>query len=645
MKSYKLIKTLTGLILSAMLAAVGQAEVTVSDFSNFTLDGTYADWGGGTFTSGATAFTVQSTAFGGGYKNVAVNASGNDTVSIRMNVNPGNAADKFNIVLFDGDGTARVYRFENIAVGNNQTFTKNVASFLQDNAAGSVPGLDLATITAFHLQGTFANSNALNMTFDKLSFVVAPFVPDQIPNGGFEISGGPMNVGLDWQYFSDGFTATYQATGGNPNGNVVLDGTVPGGYGVMVAFNNTERSTTSLGLTPGGPCTIKMDMKLISGTNVGGLKLEGPSGFAQIIEPAALAGVGIWATYTFNFTLQNGLNPVTQFKIVPLAKAGSIVAIDNVQIVLPGPTPPAQPSVVIGKMLNWTPTVATNLYQPQESSDNIVFTNLSPAFVGTAGSSIFDPSPAAFYRVQEATPVVVQAALNGGFEATDGFGDPDLWNLFGGNLPVRITTDFHTGTACMRLNPIGSAGMGAVSGLEQNILNQGGSITAGSTYTCSFWKKQVSVADGYVQEYRVVYLNTGGSELAGTAWTVIPTGNIGTWVQVTLPGQVAPATATSALIQINGKAGGFVGSFGEVLIDDVSLQSPGAGTPTTIASTSASAAEISWQSVTGQSYQVRSSTDLSGWSSFSGVITGNNGLKAVYDTPLVTKKFYQLGTQ
>ena len=247
--------------------------------------------------------------------------------------------------------------------------------------------------------------------------------------------------------------------------------------------------------------------------------------------------------------------------------------------------------------------------------------------------------------MQEAAPVVVEAALNGGFEEDNGFGDPDLWSLVGTQLPVRLTTGAHTGTACMQLKAEGAEAQAAVSGLEQNVLNQGGSITPGSTYTFSFWKKQVTSDAGYVQEFRVVYLNTNGGEIAGTAWTAIPTGNIGTWVQVSLASQVAPANATSALIQINGKSGAFLGSFGEVLIDDVSLQGTGAGTPVTIASTAASAAEISWQSVTGQTYQLRSSTDLSGWTPLGAVITGNNSIKAVYDTPLVTKKFYQLGTQ
>ena len=124
MISHKITKNLTGLIALPMFAAVSQAEVTLSDFLNLNLTGTYVAWDTGTFTSGAKTFTVQANANGGGFKGLVsrINASGNDTISIRMDVNHGNFADKFNIVLFDGDGTARVYRFDGITVGRTYQF-------------------------------------------------------------------------------------------------------------------------------------------------------------------------------------------------------------------------------------------------------------------------------------------------------------------------------------------------------------------------------------------------------------------------------------------------------------------------------------------------------------------------------------------
>lgn len=475
----------------------------------------------------------------------------------------------------------------------------------------------------------------------KVNNTPVPFVPDQIINGNFEA----IPAGSGWAT-TEG-TPAFPGTGGNPDRNAVLDGTAAG-FTVLYAFNNTFKTFASLGLAPGDTYTFQMDMRVTNGgTNIGFVRLQAPVGYLNEQIPAISGDVSQWATYSIQLTVPDTAT-ATQIKFGLRPGAGSIVAFDNVKIVLPAPLGPAQPSIKIGKILSWNPTVATNFYQPEESSDNSVFTPLGSVITGTAISSIFDPTPAAFYRVQEAAPTTEEVALNGGFEDDDGVAPPntgaDVWDGFGNQPPVRITTDFKSGTACMRMNPIGGAAAG-VAGIEQNIFNKGGDITPGSNYTLSFWKKNpAAVGDGYVQQFRVVYLEDN-AEISALGWTPIPTGNLGAWVQVSLPNQVAPSNATSANIQVQGVTGAFVGSFGEVLIDDVSLQSTVAGTPFTIASSSASAAEISWQSLSGKSYQVRSSTDLSGWSPLGGVITGNNTLKAVYDTPLVTKKFYQLGTQ
>lgn len=647
MKSNQLAKTLCGLIASAALAAVSQAEVTLSDFSNFNLTGTYVAWDSGTFTSGATAFSVLAGDFGGGFQNLPapVNATGNDTISIRMDVNAGNIANKFNIVLVDGDGTERAYRFDNIAVGNNQTFTKNVASFLQDNAPGSTPGLNLANITAFHLQGTFTNGNpgqTMDMTFDKLSFVVAPFVPDTITNGDFETPGG-----VGWGTTQG--IVTYPTTSGNPDGNAVLEST--GGFAVLYAFNNSEKTFASLGLAPGDEYTFQVDMKVIAG-NIGGIRLEGPAGYVvDTFAPTNLGGAG-WATYSFPLIVP--ASPASS-KFGLRTPDGSTVAFDNAVIVLPEPAAAPQPSILIGKTLNWTPTVVDNFYQPQESADNSVWTNLGPAYLGTTVSSLFDPTPAPFYRVQESVPVVEDVAYNGGFEI-EFLGDVDGW-IFFGQVPELITTGAHTGTNSIKILVTGSAGMGAVSGLEQNTTNAttdaspiggplvGPVVTGGNTYDLSFWAKNNTFGPGYVQRYIINWLDGIGAIVPGGGTNLPFPDTGGAWVQVVKTGLVAPAGAVTAQILIQGEAGGFVESTGEVLIDDVALVTTAPGTPTTIASSSESTAEISWQSVAGQSYQLRSSTDLSGWAPFGGTINGNGSIRRAYDTPIVTKKFYQLGTQ
>ncbi len=166
-------------VVSALLAfgVEARANVTLSDFSSFNLTGTYVQWDFGTFTSNATDFQVQATDFGGGFYVLpsAVNASGNSLLEVQLDINAGNVADKFNVVLIDADGTERVYRFDNLSNGAGQTLTKNVANFLQDNAPGTTPGLDLSNLTVFHLQGTFENGIpglAQDLTFDNLALIV-----------------------------------------------------------------------------------------------------------------------------------------------------------------------------------------------------------------------------------------------------------------------------------------------------------------------------------------------------------------------------------------------------------------------------------------------------------------------------------------
>ncbi|MEY3898762.1 MAG: hypothetical protein RLZZ214_4284 [Verrucomicrobiota bacterium] len=483
--------------------------------------------------------------------------------------------------------------------------------------------------------------------FDNIGVNNTPFAlfaPLQIPNGDFEIP-----AGANWSYYTDGFGLTYPTTGGNPGGNAVIDGTSGGGYGVLVAFSNAEKRAASLGLTPGGPCTIQMDMKIVSGTNVGGLKLEGPAGFAPVIEPAPLAGVGVWATYTFEFTLQNGLNPVSQFKIVPLGRSGSIVAYDNIKIVLPGPPAPLQATITQGTSVSWAASAA-NQYQPQEGpSVSGPWTNLGSPIVGNTVTSRFDSSTSPFYQVLQSVPSVQEAAYNGNF-TLEGFDadEADGWNPAQSQWPLRLATGGRTDNgACMQLQVLNVGATPNGSEIQQNtnsiLDNENGAIVPGNSYTLSFWAKQISSGASYVQEYRVSFLAEGGAEVQIGTWQGFSAPVGGDWQQKTLSGLVAPAGAVTALIQIVGKTGAVDGGLGEVLIDDVSLLSSGFGSPTPLAAATVPAVEISWPSLSGWDYQVQSSGDLSTWSNFGGVIVGDGSIKAVYDTMANPSKFYKVG--
>jgi hypothetical protein len=164
----------------------------LSDFSSVTLDGTYVQFDTGTFTSGVNDFTIQANDFGGGFFDLAapLDATGEGILELQLDVNAGNVADKMNIVLVDADGTERVFRFDGMVVGNDQTLEVDLANFLQDNLPGTTPGLDLSSLTTFHVQGTFENGDpglALDLTLDNLALIpgIVPLGPADINGDGF----------------------------------------------------------------------------------------------------------------------------------------------------------------------------------------------------------------------------------------------------------------------------------------------------------------------------------------------------------------------------------------------------------------------------------------------------------------------------
>jgi beta-glucanase (GH16 family) len=149
-------------------------DVQLSDFSNFSLNGTYAQWDSGIFSPTANDFRVQANDWGGGWTNLSapVDATGQTTLEVQLDVNPGNVADAFNIVLIDGDGTERVYHFGSLTAGDNQILTINLDDYQQDNQVGGTPGLDISNLIVVHTQGSFGNGDPglpMDVTFDNLA--------------------------------------------------------------------------------------------------------------------------------------------------------------------------------------------------------------------------------------------------------------------------------------------------------------------------------------------------------------------------------------------------------------------------------------------------------------------------------------------
>jgi len=468
-----------------------------------------------------------------------------------------------------------------------------------------------------------------------------PLVPG-IPNPGFETPGG-----VSWAQVSGGITYSYPASGGNPNGYGVMNAN-NGQWAIWVSNGDSFLTLGQLSLTAGQTYNFTQDMRLESGsvgTDIGGLKIDfAPSGSTGDMRIAKIGDGTTWQKYTYSVTIPVG---TTGLKLVPLWGVGSSVGFDNFAVASPPAPLPPQATIAAATKVGWAPTSTVNSYQPQKSVDNVVYSNIGAANVGNTVSSAFETGKSPFYRVVESTPGIQEAVYNGGFE-TEGFDatEADGWEFPSGQTSLRVTTAgaARTGAACMQL--MVDTGTGATpkeSQTNQNVTNAGGSITTGSSYTLTFWYKQISSGPGYVQEYRVSWLTSTGAEVVAGAWQGLPSAVTGAYAQRTLGGLVAPAGATTAFIQIVGKTGAASGQFGEVLIDDVSLSASGFSSPTVIASTVAPAVAISWPSTTGKSTQVQSSLDLASWSNFSVVIPGDNTTKTVYDAIVNPKKFYRVG--
>lgn len=162
-------------VAAGLCASSAVAEILLSDFSNFALSGTYVDWDGGIFTPGPDDFRVQATNFGGGwlFMDAPVDASGETTLEVVVTVNPDNVTTGFNVVLFSGGGATQAGFTFNIVQGT-QTLTADLWNPTFFNA-GDINSWDPSDLwDQWHIQGTFQNSDPLDITFDNLALIPAP---------------------------------------------------------------------------------------------------------------------------------------------------------------------------------------------------------------------------------------------------------------------------------------------------------------------------------------------------------------------------------------------------------------------------------------------------------------------------------------
>ncbi|MGL4400194.1 MAG: hypothetical protein ACRCXD_10025, partial [Luteolibacter sp.] len=222
-----------------------------------------------------------------------------------------------------------------------------------------------------------------------------------IPNPGFEIPDGGK-----WAFDqANGHTVAYPTEGGYPGGYAEIDATQATNafFGVLVSNGRLPIPLSALSLVPGQKVTFAMDMILISGTNMGGFKVDFvPSGTTGDMYPARKGDGTAWSTYSFAATIPAN---ATGLKLVPLWRAGSTVGYDNIR--LAGPFAASAAAVASQVEISW-PTVTGRTYQVRKSPNLVDWAPLGAVSNGNGSTAtVMDPiAPPgrSFYQVLETSP-------------------------------------------------------------------------------------------------------------------------------------------------------------------------------------------------------------------------------------------------
>ena len=160
-----------------------------------------------------------------------------------------------------------------------------------------------------------------------------------MPNGDFS------NTNTGWLEVNGGGAILYEypPSGGNPDGYGVINRTNNNTWAIWVCDGGNVIPLSSLGLTAGQTYTFLQDMKVFSGTNLGGIKVESWDPTTQPATPLTDHGgdkrfsttghnISNWETYGVNITL----HPLaTGIKLVPLWGGFSSVGFDNFRVAIP----------------------------------------------------------------------------------------------------------------------------------------------------------------------------------------------------------------------------------------------------------------------------------------------------------------------
>jgi hypothetical protein len=522
---------------------------------NFYVDNVLA----GTATNAPFGYIATSVAVGAhALKAVAMDSNGNSATSSVVNVT---VTDESPTEF----GAYEPFNYDSLADQTPTTATGFTSNWICGAAGTIVPGLTYPGLATAN--GALQSASSHQLT---------------------SLASVPSGIGTIWVSF---LFKQVGDNGGNRDGFVIEDGT---GKGIMFAYFQNQAAI-------GNPAIVNVS----SFTTVGST-LSPHSATAQTYNAnnfyvlklaysgGSLSSVAVYSNPTAgqdtapapDFTVSSGLSGIGLPNWLGVTHQGAVsITVDEVRVgstfadVVGGNLNPTISttlalSISESKKLSWS-GYSTNYYQPQKSSDNSSWTDVGGLISGTNSTSAYDLAPESFYQVLEIGPVLSERIVDGGFEVDGGLDTAFYWNGYGTQKPMRITSDFHSGTASMSLMVTNVDQAAQTSDLQQDLLYAGDSgIVEGKTYSLSFWAKSLgkNPAGGYVQQYRVAWLKTDGGVVGTVGWTGF-TSATDSWTQVSSGPVVAPAGAVNALIEVFVATGGILNDYGGVLVDDMSLSS------------------------------------------------------------------------
>lgn len=232
---------------------------------------------------------------------------------------------------------------------------------------------------------------------------------------------------------------------------------------------------------------------------------------------------------------------------------------------------------------------------------------------------------------------------NGGFE--DGAGHSfDGWTTTGSGQVTRETSDVLAGAAALSVNIQTTATEVTVT---QVIEAESAGLLPGETYDLSFWTKEIGSAAGFVQQYRVKWLDSAGNDVSSTGFVSFSSDSVD-WAEFRVSGLVAPAEFNSVEIRLRFVTGAGAGSFGEILFDNISFFEGGSDNLNTeeIVATQLVApgpvARVRWQTAFGMPYWVYTSTDLLTWTELDSTIVGDGGMHEMLIPLSESQRFFRV---